>query len=186
MFRRTLLALPLALASSGALAATFSYDYLELGFGEVHPDGDAVYAGGALSLDKRFGAMGSVGLLDYNGGDGNVIRVGGFFHKPQHRSLDIFATGELVATDFEFVRKSGARVSDTDWGLALSGGIRYVLLDNVQFEGKVLVTDVEPYDDGIGLSVGGRLLLDRTFSVAAGIASDTEYDGLWLNLRMNL
>lgn len=186
MFNRLLPVLALVVVSPAALAASFSYDYLELGFGEVHPDGDGLYAGGALSLDKRFGVQGSLGILDYKGGDGSVVRVGGFLHKPLHRSLDLFATGELVATDFDYVRKSGARASDTDWGLALSGGIRYELQDNVHFETKVLVTEVEPYDDGIGLSVGGRFLLDRTFSVAAGIASDTEYDGLWLNLRMNL
>lgn len=182
----------LAIASASLLAgitsahaATFSYDYIEGGFGEASDarsvDGDVIWLGGAKTLDKPFGLLGSLGIVDFNGGDATVLRGGGLFHKPLQKDLDLFATLELVFVDYDL----GA-FSDSDIGLAAAGGARYALQDNFQLEGKITLTEVDPFDDGLGLQFGARFFMDKQLSAAAGIASDTEFDGIYVNLRYQL
>lgn len=173
----------LALATGTAQAATFSYDYIEGGFGEVSDAGDAdgIYLGGAKSIDSQFGLLGSLGIIDYSGGDGLVLRGGGLFHKELQSNLDLVGTLELVYSDYEF-----GPFSDSDIGLAASAGLRFELQDNFQLEGKLTLTEVDPFDDGLGLQAGARYFLDKQLSAAAGIASDTEYDGIWINIRYQL
>lgn len=168
-----------------AHAETFSYDYLEGGFGEASSargtDGDVIWLGGAKSLDKPFGLLGSLGIIDYNGGDGMVLRGGGLFHKPLQKDLDLFASVEMVYSDYDF-----GIFSDTDIGLAAAGGVRFAVQDNFELEGKLTLTEVDPFDDGLGLQFGARYFIDKQLSAAAGIASDTEYDGIYVSLRYAL
>lgn len=179
----------LATATTAAGAATFSYDYVEGGFGEVADaaDADGIYLGGAHSLDKQFGLIGALGIIDYPGGDGLVLRGGGIFHKPLQNNLDLFGSIELVYSDYEFrFGPFGGRFDDDDIGVAAALGLRYAVQDNFQLEGKLTLTEVDPFDDGLGLLAGARYYIDRQLSAAAGIASDTEYDGIWINLRYDL
>jgi hypothetical protein len=172
-------------AASAAQAASFSYDYLEGGFGEAsskgNRDGDVIWLGGAKALDSKFGLLGSFGIVDYNGSDGMVLRGGGLYRQSLQKDLDLFATLELVYSDYEF-----GPFSDSDIGLAAAGGLRYAVQDNFQIEGKLTLTEVEPFDDGLGLQVGARYFMDKQLSAAAGIASDADYDGIYVNLRYQL
>lgn len=184
-----LLSASLLLAASGAAnAASFSYDYLEGSFGEISDAGDAdgIYLGGAKSLDAKFGLLGSLGVIDYNAGNGMVLRGGGLFHNPLQKNLDLFATLELVYSDYDVNLPFFGNVDDNDIGIAAGVGLRFELQDNFQLEGKLTVTEVDPFDDGLGLMAGARYFMDRNLSAAAGIASDAEFDGIWINLRYQL
>lgn len=183
-------AIPFALllaASAGTQAATFSYDYLEGGFGEVDieeyadVEGDIIQFGGAMSLNKQFGFVGGLGIVDYDGTDGNTLRGGGLFHTELNKDLDLFGTVELVYSTWD-----AASGDDDDVGLAASAGLRYAMQDNFHLEGKLTVVEVDPFDDGLGLMAGARYYIGSQLSAAAGFASDAEYDGIWVNIRYNL
>lgn len=172
--------LPLAglmLASAGAHAAGLSYDYVEGSLGE-YDDLDGIYVGAAKSLDKQFGIIGALGLLDDGPVDVTVLRAGALFHTPIQKDLDFVATLELVYADWD-----AGSFGDDDIGFAASGGVRYAVQDNFQLEGKLTVTEVDPFEDGLGISLDGRYYFNPQFSGAIGLASDAEFDGLFLNVR---
>ncbi|MFZ5757117.1 MAG: hypothetical protein ACOY3X_09455 [Pseudomonadota bacterium] len=181
---QTLSLATLLAASVGAQAAGFSYDYLEGGFGELD-EADAIYLGGAKSLGKEFGLTGALGLIDFDGGDGTVLRGGGLFHTPIQKDLDFVGTLELVFSDFE-VDLPGGSVSDDDLGFAAGAGVRYSVQDNFQLEGKLVLVEVDPFDDGLGISLNARYYMNRQLSAAVGVADDADYDGLYVNLRYDL
>lgn len=173
--------------SAAANAANFNYNYVEGAFGEIDgdgwvDDGDAIYLGGAMELNKDFGLLGSVGLIDVGPADGTVLRGGGLFHTGINKDLDFVGTLELVYSTWD----APAGADDDDLGFAASGGVRYAVQDNFQLEGKLTLVEVDPFDDGLGLSFGARYFLNKQFSAAAGIANDAEFDGLWVNVRYDL
>lgn len=180
-----LLAAALIASTAGSAgAASFSYDYLEGGFGGVDARGrgndDIIYLGGAKSLDPQFGLLGAVGFADYGASDGTVLRGGGLFHTSLQKDLDLFGTLELVYSDWD------APGNSDDLGVAAAAGLRYAVQDNFQLEGKLTVTEVDPFDDGLGLALAARFFLSPQLSAAAGVASDAEYDGIFINLRYQL
>lgn len=184
--------LPLAalmVASVGAQAAGFSYDYVEASLGE-YDSLDGFYVGGAMGLNQQFGLLGSVGMLDDGPVDVTVIRGGGLFHTNLQKDLDLFATLEIVYADYEaqvcmpIIGCVGG--SDDDMGFAAAGGVRYAVQDNFQLEGKLTLTEVDPFDDGLGISLNGRYYFNQQFSGAIGLASDAEFDGIYLNARYDL
>ncbi|MFZ5724249.1 MAG: hypothetical protein ACOY33_11385 [Pseudomonadota bacterium] len=175
--------------SVGAQAAGISYDYVEGSFGE-YDEADALYIGGSKGLDKQFGILGSFGILDHKNLEVTAIRGGGFFHTPIQKNLDFFATLELVWTDFESEVTlpffGTVKASDDDIGFAAAGGMRFAVQDNLQVEGKLTLTEVDPYEDGLGINLNGRYFFNKQLSGALGLASDAEFDGLYLNLRYDL
>jgi len=182
-----ILSAPLLLAAIGtANAASFSYDYLEAGFGEVDlkgpaANGDIIYLGGAKTLDGQIGLLGSLGIADYGAGiDGIVLRGGGLFHKSLQPDMDLFGTLELVYSDWD------APGNSDDLGVAAAVGLRYAVQDNFQLEGKVTLVEVDPFADGLGLLLSARYFLSPQLSAAAGVGVDAEYDGLFINLRYEM
>lgn len=184
-FLRILPVAALLSASASVHAGSFSYDYLEGNFGELD-SADAIYLGGAMSMNEQFGLLGSLGVIDFKGGDGTVLRGGGLFHKALQQNLDLFGTLELVYSDFEYGGPFGLKISDDDLGFAAAGGLRFELQDNFHIEGKLTLTEVDPFEDGLGVSVNARYYMNKQLSAAIGVASDAEFDGLFLNLRYNL
>lgn len=160
-------------ASVGVQAGSFSYDYLEGSFGEID-EADVIYVGGAKSLDKQFGLIGSVGFADFGSLDGMILRGGGLFHTPIQKDLDFVASVELVYVDYDI---------DDDIGLAAAGGVRYAIQDNFQLEGKITITEVDPFEDGLGLLLNARYYMNKQLSADVGVASDAEFDGLFLGVR---
>jgi hypothetical protein len=190
----------LLLSAGAATAGDFSYDYVEGSFGETVLDGDLINLGGSVSLDKQFGLIGSLGLVDFDYGDGTVLRAGGLFHTELQPKLDLVATLELAWSDYEFnapaaavtipglgvVVAGGGKYSDDDLGFIASGGVRFELTEEVELEGKLTLTEVDPFDDGLGLQAAARYYMTPEFSAAVGLANDADFDGLFINARYNL
>lgn len=189
MLRPARIALASLLLSAGAAnAGDFSYDYVEAGFGEIDRDADVIYLGGAMSLDQQFGLIGSLGLVDFDQGDGTVLRAGGLFHTELQPKLDLVATLELAWSDYEVNPRGfpGGTVSDDDLGFIASGGVRFELTEEVELEGKLTLTEVDPFDDGLGMQAAARYYMTPEFSAAVGLANDADFDGLFINARYNL
>ncbi len=171
--------LPLAallMVSAGAHAGG-GYNYVEGSFGE-YDDLDGFYVGGVKALNKQFGVIGSLGMMDDSGVDVTALRGGALFHTPIQKDLDLVATLELV-----FAQWDAGATDDDDMGFAASGGVRYTIQDNFLLEGKLTITEVDPYEDGLGLLLDGRYYFTPELSGAVGVASDAEFDGLFVNVR---
>jgi hypothetical protein len=184
--KKTLLASALMLASAVATAADFKYTYGEVGYGELDDDGDALFFGGAVDLQQGFGIVGSYYAVDFDDdADGHIFTVGAQFHTPINNQADFVASVQLINADVEWDNcPSWADCSEDDTGLLLRGGIRFAIQQNLQLEGDLsYITNDFWEDDELGIKAGVRFFVDRQLSLAIGLASDQELDGLYFSGR---
>lgn len=182
--KKTLLASALMLASAVATAADFKYTYGEIGYGELDHDGDALFFGGAVDIQQGFGVIGSFYALDFDDdADGTIFTIGGQFHTPINKQADFVASVQLINADVEWGNCRGD-CSEDDTGLLLRGGIRFAIQQNLQLEGDISYNTNDFWDDDeLGIKAGLRFFPDRKLSLAIGIASDQELDGLYFSGR---
>lgn len=189
--KKALLASVMLLASTTAGAAGFGYSYLELGYGEVD-DGDGLFFGGAAQLQRGLGVVGSYYTLDFdNDADGDIFTVGLQFNTSVGARTDFVGSVQLINAEVEYEvyhnRFDRHTVSEDDTGLLLRGGLRHALQQNLQLEGDLSYISNDLWDDNeLGIKVGVRFYADRKLSVAAGIASDQELDGIYVSGRYDL
>lgn len=190
--KKALLASALMLASTTAGAAGFGYSYLELGYGEVD-DGDALFFGGAAQLQRGLGVIGSFYTMDFDDDiDGEIFTAGLQFNTPVGAKTDFVGSVQLINAEVESKiyrgRFLGTEIeSEDDTGLLLRAGIRHALQQNLQLEGDISYNTNDFWDnDELGIKAGVRFYADRQLSIAAGIASDQELDGLYISARYDL
>lgn len=192
--KKALLASALMLASTTAGAAGFSYNYLELGFGEVD-DGDGLFFGGAAQLQRGLGVIGSFYTLDFDDdADGEIFTAGLQFNSSVGARTDFVGSVQLINAEEEGVEevRVGRVVyrdpySVDDTGLLLRGGLRHSVQQNLQLEGDISYNTNDLWeDDEVGIKAGVRFYADRQLSVAVGVASDQELDGLYISGRYDL
>lgn len=186
--KKTLLATALVLAASPAFAAPFNYSYFEGGFGEGRGDGDGLFIGGAMDLQQGFGLIGSYYSLDYEegrfDGDLDIFTVGVQFHTPLNKQTDFVGSVQLINADWESRDFFGSRYSNDDTGVLLRGGLRFAIQQNLQLEGDVSYISNDFWDDEeLGIKAALRFFIDRNVSIAGGVASDQELDGLFVSGR---
>lgn len=188
LIRGGLLALALA-ASGSAAAAGFNYNYVEGGFGELEGDGDALFFNGAHDINKNVGLVGGLYLGDY---DPNVditgLEFGVQYHQPLKSNLSFHTGIKILHIEAEWnhpVWGNGYEADDT--GLIANAGLRFQVQPKIQLEGDLKFSSNDMLvDDGIGLQVAARFYLDQNFSIAPGVAIDTELDGIFVGLRYDL
>lgn len=185
--KKTLLASALLLAASTASAADFNYTYGEIGFGEGRYDGDGIFFGGAVDLQQGFGLIGSYYIMDIEvgpfDGDVDIFTIGGQFHTKLSPQADFVASVQLVNAEVDFDDCFGD-CSDDDTGLLLRGGVRFAIQQNLQLEGDLSYNTNDYWDeDELGIKAGLRFYADRQLSIAGGVASDQELDGLFISGR---
>lgn len=191
MHMKVLSAAAVLVLAGTAQAASPGYSYLEGSFGELDGDASAVYVGGSMALDRKLAFVGALGVTDFDVGNGLVLRGGGLYRKPIQREFDLYGSLELVYSRYDY-RWPGigagtwASGSDSDIGLVATAGLRWMLQDNFEVAGKLTLSEVDPFEDGLGLGASARYFIDRQLSAAAGIASDAEFDGIFVNLRYEL
>lgn len=188
LFKTTLFALALG-ASAAASAADFKYNYVEAGFAELDGDGDALFVQGAYDIAPNIGLVGGLFLGDY---DPNVDLTGLEFGIQYHQTLKsnlAFHTGiKLLHIEKEFdhpVWNTGREEDDT--GFIANAGLRFKVQPKIELEGDIKYSSNDiMLDDGIGIQVAGRFYLNNQFSIAPGLAMDTEFDGLFVGVRYDL
>lgn len=182
--KKTFLASALMLATASAVASDFKYTYGEIGYGELDDNGDALYFGGAVDIQQGFGLIGSFYAADFDDdADGTIFTIGGQFHTPINNKADFVGSVQLINADVEW-DCGWDECSEDDTGLLLRGGIRYAIQQNLQLEGDLsYITNDFWEDDELGIKAGLRFFLDRQVSIAGGIASDQELDGLFISGR---
>lgn len=162
-------------------SGSFSYDYVEASFGELDHDANALYVGGALSMDKNWGLTGNIGSASAPH-DVNAITLqgGAFFHTPLNKQADFYGR---ALVDYVDVNHGGGN----DLGIEAAAGIRFAVQDNFDLEGELGVYQVDPgfTDTGLGIKVDARYFLNKQVSAAVGVASQLDFDGLFVNVRYN-
>ncbi|WP_372877532.1 outer membrane beta-barrel protein [Spongiibacter marinus] len=157
----------LALAvSTPLMAKEFSYSYAELGVADIEVDdrdGDYLYGGGSLALDRNVFIRASVGNLDFDPGEADVVSLG------VGHPMRISERSDLVlALDYSYTDPDrGDNDIDT---LAASVQSRTWLTNNI--EGNLSAgyahADYDKGDDsGAMLGAGVRLYVTPLVSVAA-------------------
>lgn len=198
--KKALLASAMVLASATANAAGFGYSYLELGFGETDSagenDGDALFFGGAAQIQRGLSVLGSYYTLDLDDGfDGEIFTGGLQFNTPIGARTDFVGSVQLIYAEVEWDRavRVGRYYIDydkgsvDDTGLLLRGGVRHSVQQNLQLEGDVTYNTNDLWeDDEVGIRGAVRFYADRQLSVAVGVASDQELDGLFISGRYDL
>lgn len=185
MFRRTLLAGILALASASATAATFSYNFAEAGIGEVD-EGDAIFLKGSMSLNSNLFALGSLYGVDAGvdipgyDAEGFYAEAGLGYAMPIAPELDVFGTAQVLYADIDVPGE------DTDVGYITHLGVRYMPMSQIELEGALAYSANDLLlDDGMGYIADARYHISPAFSAAIGFSQDTELDGAFLNVRYN-
>jgi len=182
--KKTILTAALLLASTAAMAADFKYTYGEVGFGEGRGDGDGLFIGGAVDLQRGFGIVGAYYALDYDrgrnaDGDLDIFTLGVQFHTQLNMQTDVVGSIQLINAELDW--NSG---NSDDTGLLLRGGLRYAFQQNLHFEGDLsYITNDYWDDDELGLKVGVRFYPAPQLSLAVGAASDQELDGFFVSGR---
>lgn len=182
--KKTLLASALLLATTAASAADFNYTYGELGFGEGPGDGDGLFFGGAVDLQQGFGIVGAYYALDFergnvDDGDLDIFTIGVQFHTPLNNQADFVGSVQLINAEVDW-----GYGDEDDTGLLLRGGIRFAIQQNLQLEGDLSYNTNDFWeDDELGIRAALRFYADRQLSIAGGVASDQELDGLFVSGR---
>jgi len=177
-----------ALAISGqALAADFSYDYVEADLiladaGAIDGKGPGIVGSVTLpQVHSNFTLIGGANYLDFER-DVSILTLegGAGFHWPVASVLDVVGTGALVYQRWDY-----GPGSDSDIGLTVTGGVRAQPFGEPwEFDGGVRIIDVGNYEDTI-LEVGARYSFSSGMS--AGVKLETgDIDKVTLSLRWNI
>lgn len=184
MFRRIVLAGALALAASASHAA-FSYDYVEVGAGEVD-EGDALFVNASKRINPNLFVLGGAYMVDSGttfgsyDGEGFYLEGGLGYYLPMAPEVDVYGTAQVLYGNVDVPG------DDDDLGYMTRLGIRYTPVARMELEGSAAFSGNDLLiDDGIGFSGSARYQLTPTFSAAIGYSQDTELDGAFFNVRYN-
>jgi opacity protein-like surface antigen len=182
--KHKLLGAILLLALPGISQAQFNYTHVDLSFVDIDLDGgpgsldgDGFAFSGAYTITDGFFVGGSYTDADFDFGiDGEIIRItGGYFHPLQdgtgNGQLDFVATLSFVDVDLS----TGPFSAGND-GLALAGGVRYAVNEEIEVDAMVEFVDMDTGGSDTGFELRGRYYLNDEFAVSAQVdlAKDIE------------
>jgi hypothetical protein len=176
---KTLVLLAALLASSTAFAqnaqqqsADLDYSYLELRFVDVDNNGDGLRFGGSFDFGNNWLLVGSVTSLDFNNNvDATWYEIGAGYVWHYTNEWDFLATLRYASAD---VDNPGG--SNTDNGLAFSGGVRGWLVPKFELRGSV--NHVTVGDSDTYLELAGDYYFTPRF--AAGLSLEFAGDNdIW-------
>ena len=183
LIKTSLLALALG-ASTAASAADFSYNYVEGGFGEID-HGDGLFVNAAHDIQKNIGLVGGIFIGNYDPSvDVTAIEFGAQYHQPIKSNLGFNAGLKILHVNVDL--PAWANGKDSDTGLIANAGLRFRVQPRIDLEGDLKLSTNDLIDDGLGADLGARFHVDPHLSFAAGLAVDTELDGLYLSARYDL
>lgn len=183
MMHRYLWAGILGLCAAHASAATFSYDYIEGGVGEVD-QGDSFFLGASKSvapniyiLGKAYAVDSGIDIPGYDG-KGFFLEGGLGYAMPFSPKVDTFADAQVLYTNLDLPG------DDSDLGYVARLGARYQPMNRIELEGAVAYTNNHLLpNDGVGFTADARYQFTPMLSAGIGYAQDTELDGAFLNVR---
>jgi opacity protein-like surface antigen len=176
----SLLCLPAAgFAQFSYTSAEFNYVDVEVDVGPFNVDGDGFSLGGTYTVAETFFIGGSYEDYDLDFGvDGEVLRIGGGYFHPLDEDLDFVAT-----LHFLDVEVSAGNQSADDDGIALAGGIRAQLTEEIQVDALLEYVDMDAGDSDTGIDLRGRYYLSPEFAIQVRATFGTDFETLSIGVR---
>jgi hypothetical protein len=185
--KRTALALLCAALPCAALAEEPRYTYIEGGYQfldveDFDVDGDGWGIGGSAALTDRFHLVASYSSLGLDLGiDATTLNAGVGVNFPMSSAVHLVAEAGYVRADFE------TPFGDVDDdGYFVSGGIRWMALEQLELAASVDYVDVGDFGDDTGLTVGALYSLTPNLAIGASVDLSDDATGYSAGLRYYL
>jgi hypothetical protein len=186
---RNLLVAALAAVATPALADGLDYTYLEGRYSSLDvdgEDGDGFGIRGSYAINDNLYILGQYGSADFDflNTEATELRVGGGFHMPVQDGVDFVAELNWERTDVELDNPFPpfGRIEGDDNGVALSGGLRGMVTDKFELNGKVRYIDYGDVDDTV-LGLGAKYGINDRWSVV-GEYETGDTDAITLGVRL--
>ncbi|MEY3373233.1 MAG: hypothetical protein RLZZ537_1701 [Pseudomonadota bacterium] len=166
--KRTVLALALTAAAFSAQASDLDYSYVEgayskLDVGPGNLDGFSI--DGSLKFNDSFYGFAGYQKNDQSGISLDEYNVGAGFRKAINDKTD-------WVSELSYIRDSGnignSLIKVDDNGYRIATGVRSMVSDKFELNGKVNYTDAGDFGDGFGVGIGGVFHVNDSFGITAG------------------
>jgi long-subunit fatty acid transport protein len=173
--KRTVLALMLSAAAVSAQASDLDYNFVQGSYKTVDLEGldmDGFGLNGSFKFsDSFYGIVGYDKVSKY-GVDLSETGVGVGFRHGISDKTDWVSELSYVRNDLDGFADNGYRIAT---------GVRSMVSDKVELNGKVNYTDVSDFGKGFGVSLGGVYHVNDSFGITAGYDFNDrdgfDYDG---------
>lgn len=175
-----LLGLPgVAFAQFNYTSAEFNYVDVEIDIGSFDVDGDGFSLAGTYEVAETFFISGSYEDYDLDFGvDGELLRIGGGYFHSLDEDLDFVTTLHFLDAEVS----AGNQSADDD-GLALAGGIRAQLTDEIQVDALLEYIDMDEGDSDTGIDLRGRYYISPEFAVQLRATFGTDVETISIGVR---
>lgn len=181
--KRTVLALMLSAAAVSAQASDLDYNFVQGSYKTVDLEGadlDGFGVNGSFKFNDSFYGIVGYDKVNDSGVDLSETAVGlGFRHAISDKT-DWVSELSYVRNDLEGFADNGYRIAT---------GVRGMVSDKVELNGKVNYTDVSDFGKGFGVSVGSVFHVNDSFGITLGYdfsdRDDFDYDGWNLGARFS-
>ncbi len=185
--KRTLLALALSAAAISAQASDINYNYVQGNYGEIDIDGaklDGFGIEGSYKFNDNFYGFAGYDKFDKNGASLSESNLGFGYAKSISDKTDWIS-------ELSFVRNSVdiGFGNFSDNGYRVATGLRGMVSDKVELNGKVSYTDVGDFGNGFGAGVGAVFHVNDSFGLTAGYdyadRDSTDFNGWNVGARLS-
>lgn len=181
---RTLLLVTLlighGLASAQApQSPSLGYNFAELRFIDVDNDGDGFRLAGSYRISGNWLILGGVSALEFdNDVDSTTFDVGGGYVWPYRPDWDLVANVRVVRTEVDLPRGLG---SSDDTGIGVSGGVRGLIVPELEVRGSV--NHVTVGDSDTYIEVAGDYYFTRNFAAGISVEFGGDLDAWTIGAR---
>jgi len=175
-----LLTIPaLSFADFNYTSAEFDYIDVDSDFGPFNVDGDGFGIGGTYQVADSFFIGGSLEDYDFSFGvDGQVLKIGGGYFHPLDEDLDFVATFGYVDAE-----ASAGNTRRDDDGLALAGGVRAQLADDIEVDAMLEYVNMDRGGGDTGIALHGRYYFSDEFAVQLKLTRGTDFETFAIGVR---
>lgn len=189
MKTRLLAAAMLTIVATPVLAADLSYDNIEVRYSslDIGSDGDGFDVRGSYRVHENiylFGqyAQSNFDVLDINS---DVLVLGAGYRLPVRSNVDFVAELNLERNDIDFLNPVGpGRLSGSDNGFGLSGGLRGMIREDLELSGKLRYLSYGNGANDFLVGIGAAYAFNARVGLIGGYEAG-DVDALSIGLRIN-
>jgi hypothetical protein len=152
-----------------------SYSYAELGYvnteiDDANLDGDGLVIKGSWGFTNRFHAFASYADLGFDFGvDSSQFEIGAGINQPLTPKIDLVATVSYLSAEVTANVPGFRNLSVDDDGFGVGVGLRGLVTDQVELNGRIDYVDFDNAGDDTSFTVGGRYSFTSQWSAGADI-----------------
>ena len=156
--------------------------YVDVEFDDLDADGDGFGIGGSVAVSDDFFLTAGYTDLDLDFGvDAQEFLLGVGYHYGLSEVLDL--VGEVGYADVEIDTRFG---DFDDNGLFLSGGLRWMVVDQLELNGKLRYVDLDDSGSDTSIVLGGLFHVTADLAIGAGAEISDDADVYSVGIRYYL